>query len=164
MSLESNNRPQLNLITWIPSSKMVRFLNRNWTRNSLLKSWTVFFDNNFSLAQIYKNRTQANCFRQKHVFLQILLKEKKHKQVEGMLFHLFDSTQSSPTPHPPPKKSPITTTTKKHPWCFYLIKQKSNNGYLFQSTSNLNGPKTHNHDQQSGSWQINTNLVTLFYL
>ena len=42
VSLESNNRPQLNLITWIPSGKMVRFLNRNWTRNSLLKSWIVF--------------------------------------------------------------------------------------------------------------------------
>lgn len=165
MSLESNNRPQLNLITWIPSSKMVRFLNRNWTRNSLLKSWTVFFDSNFSLAQIYKNRTQANCFRQKHIFLQILLKEKKKTQTSGgdavppLWFHpIF------PHPTPPPKKSPITTTTKKHPWCFYLIKQKSNNGYLFQSTSNLNGPKTHNHDQQSGSWQININLVMLFYL
>ena len=31
------------------------------------------------------------------------MKEKKHKQLEGMLFHLFDSTQSSPTP-PPQKK------------------------------------------------------------
>ena len=129
----------------------------------------MFFKNNFSLAQIYKNRTQANCFRQKHIFLQILLKEKKTQTSGGdavppLRFHLFNSTQSSPTPPPPKKKSPITTTTKKHPWCFYLIKQKSNNGYLFQSTSNLNGPKTHNHDQQSGSWQININLVTLFYL
>ena len=119
---------------------MVRFLNRNWTRNSLLKSWTVFFDNNFSLAQIYKNRTQANCFRQKHVFLQILLKEKNTNKWRGCC-----STSSIPPnlpPPPPPKKSPITRTTKRHPWCFYLIKQKSNNGYLFQSTSNLNGPKT----------------------
>lgn len=164
MSLESNNRPQLNLITWIPSSKMVRFLNRNWTRNSLLKSWTVFFYNNFSLAQIYKNRTQANCFRQKHIFLQILLKGKKNTNKWRGCCSTSSIPPNLPLPPPPQKKSPITTTTKKHPWCFYLIKQKSNNGYLFQSTSNLNGPKTHNHDQQSGSWQININLVTLFYL
>lgn len=164
MSLESNNRPQLNLITWIPSSKMVRFLNRNWTRNSLLKSWTVFFDNNFSLAQIYKNRMQANCFRQKHIFLRILLKEKKTQTSGGDAVPPLRFHPIFPYPPPPPKKSPITTTTKKHPWCFYLIKQKSNNRYLFQSTSNLNGPKTHNHDQQSGSWQININLVTFFYL
>ena len=166
MSLESNNRPQLNLITWIPSSKMVRFLNRNWTRNSLLKSWIVFFKTIFHWPKFTKTGRKQNASDKNIYFLQILLKEKKHKQVEGMLFHLFDSTQSSPPPTPPPqkKKIPITTTTKKHPWCFYLIKQKSNNGYLFQSTSNLNGPKTHNHDQQSGSWQININLVTHFYL
>ena len=59
---------------------------------------------------------QANCFRQKHTFLQILLKEKKHKQVEGMLFHLFDSTQSSPTP--PPKKKPNYNNNKKTPLMF----------------------------------------------
>ena len=159
MSLESNNRPQLNLITWIPSSKMVRFLNRNWTKNSLLKSWIVFLITIFHWPKFTKTG-RKQIASDKNIFLQILLKEKKHKQVEGMLFHLFDSTQSSP----PPKKKSNYNNNKKHPWCFYLIKQKSNNGYLFQSTSNLNGPKTHNHDQQSGSWQININLVTLFYL
>ena len=121
-----------------------------------------FFYNNFSLAQIYKNRMQANCFRQKHIFLQILLKEKKNTNKWRGCCSTSLIPPNLPPPPPPPKKSPITTTTKKHPWCFYLIKQKSNNGYLFQSTSNLNGPKTHNHDQQSGSWQININLVTLF--
>lgn len=168
MSLESNNRPQLNLITWIPSSKMVRFLNRNWTRNSLLKSWIVFLITIFHWPKFTKTGHKQIASDKNIYFCRSYWREKKTQTSGGdavppLRFHLFNSTQSSPTP-PPQKKSPITTTTKKHPWCFYLIKQKSNNGYLFQSTSNLNGPKTHNHDQQSGSWQININLVTLFYL
>ena len=140
---------------------MVRFLNRNWTRNSLLKSWIVFLITIFHWPKFTKTGCKQIASDKNIYFCGSYWRKKKHKQVEGMLFHLFDSTQSSPTP--PPKKSPITTTTKKHPWCFYLIKQKSNNRYLFQSTSNLNGPKTQSHDQQSGSWQIDINLVTLFY-
>lgn len=164
MSLESNNRPQLNLITWIPSSKMVRFLNRNWTKNSLLKSWIVFLITIFHWPKFTKTGRKQIASDKNIYFCRSYWRKKKHKQVEGMLFHLFDSTQSSPTPPPHPQKKKSNYNNKKHPWCFYLIKQKSNNGYLFQSTSNLNGPKTHNHDQQSESWQININLVTLFSL
>lgn len=164
MSLESNNRPQLNLITWIPSSKMVRFLNRNWTRNSLLKSWIVFLITIFHWPKFTKTGCKQIASDKNIYFCRSYWRKKNTNKWRGCCSTSSIPPNLPPPPPPPQKKSPITTTTKKHPWCFYLIKQKSNNGYLFQSTSNLNRPKTHNHDQQSGSWQININLVMLFYL
>lgn len=164
MSLESNNRPQLNLITWIPSSKMVRFLNRNWTRNSLLKSWIVFLITIFHWPKFTKTGCKQIASDKNIYFCGSYWRKKKNTNKWRGCCSTSLIPPNLPPPPPPPKKSPITTTTKKHLWCFYLIKQKSNNRYLFQSTSNLNGPKTHNHDQQSGSWQININLVMLCYL